>query len=288
MGKYQTALEFLEQGPSPDDQNDAIPRVSFADLRVSRLCYMAHASYALGYPDRARHLIDRALELARSIPHDLSVIFSRHFGAALYQLLRMPEEAQRWADREVAFSEEMRHLPWPAGGAVMQGWALAKRGQTDRGIGLMEQAIADWEASDSRIALPRWHTLLAEAYGEAGDVTAGLRALDTALAVMENSGDRHYAAETHRMQGVLLLRQGAQSATGEAEAAFGEALRIARKQQAPSFALRVAISWGGHLAATNRLDDARWLLGRIYHGFTKGAGTLDHQEARALLQRLSA
>jgi hypothetical protein len=48
----------------------------------------------------------------------------------------------------------------------------------------------------------------------------------------------------------------------------------------------VAISWGGYLVETNRRDDARRLLGRIYDGFTEGSGTLDHQEAQALLQRV--
>jgi predicted ATPase len=113
-----------------------------------------------------------------------------------------------------------------------------------------------------------------------------LQALHTALEIMESTGDRHYAVETYRMRGVLLLRQGTPSATGEAEAAFGKALRIAREQHATSFALRVAISWGGHLVETNRRDDARRLLGRIYDGFTEGSGTLDHQEAQALLQRV--
>jgi adenylate cyclase len=86
----------------------------------------------------------------------------------------------------------------------------------------------------------------------------------------------------------LLLHQGTLSATSESEHAFREALRIAREQHARSFELRAALSWGEGLARTNRLDEAQRLLRRSYHGrFTEGADTLDHQEARALLQRLS-
>jgi DNA-binding winged helix-turn-helix (wHTH) protein len=207
LGECRKGLGLLELGPAPGDQDAVMPMVSFTDPRVSRLCYMAHASYALGYPEQACRLMDQALELADGTFDARSLVFCCQFGAALYQLLRKPEIVQAWATRAIQSGKGWPLQPWPASGMVLKGWALAQQGAAAHGIGLMEQGIKEWEASGARIILPRLYILLAEAYGDAGRVEAGLRTLQTALEIMESTGDRHYAAETHRMRGVLLLKQ---------------------------------------------------------------------------------
>lgn len=287
LGECRKGLGLLELGPAPDDQGAAMPMVSFTDPRVSRLCYMAHAFYALGYPEQACRLMDQALELADGIFDARSLVFCCQFGAALYQLLRKPEIVRTWATRAIQSGKGWPFQPWPASGMTLKGWALAKQGDADHGIGLMEQGIQDWEASRAKIILPRLYTLLAEAYGGVGRIEEGLQALDTALAIMADTGDRHYAAETYRMRGVLLLRQRTQSATDEAETAFREALRIARQQQAKAFELRAAVSLGRLRQAQGRHREARRLLAELYGGFSEGFDTPDLQEAKALLVETS-
>jgi predicted ATPase len=82
---------------------------------------------------------------------------------------------------------------------------------------------------------------LAEAAGHTGQVVEGLRRLAEALAAFEANGRGDMLAEAHRLQGELLLRQAAPDAV-QAEAAFHQALAIARRQQAKSWELRAAIS----------------------------------------------
>ena len=50
-------------------------------------------------------------------------------------------------------------------------------------------------------------TLLAEAYGKAGQAEAGLDILAKALALVEKTDERFYEAEVWRIKGELLLMQ---------------------------------------------------------------------------------
>ena len=75
-----------------------------------------------------------------------------------------------------------------------------------------------------------------------GDIpTQGLHALAEALAVLDTTEVRYYAAELSRLQGALLLQQAVPDAA-QAEACFQQALAIARQQQAKSLELRAATS----------------------------------------------
>jgi len=128
--------------------------------------------------------------------------------------------------------------------------------------------------------------LLAERYGKAGQVAAGLDILHEALATAERCGARRWEAELYRLKGELLLEQPVDH-TGEAEACLQQALAIARRQQAKSFELRTAMSlsrlWqhqGQHAAAYE-------LLASVYGWFTEGFDTADLQEAKALLETLT-
>jgi len=68
-----------------------------------------------------------------------------------------------------------------------------------------------------------------------------LEVLAEALAVMDTTEARFYAAELYRLKGALLLQQAVPDAV-QAETCFHQALAVARQQQAKSFELRAATS----------------------------------------------
>jgi hypothetical protein len=82
--------------------------------------------------------------------------------------------------------------------------------------------------------------LMAEMYERVGQVTAGLSALDAALALARKQGTRDYEAEPYRLKRELLLAHTAEH-HAEAEACFHQALDVARRQQAKSWELCAAV-----------------------------------------------
>jgi predicted ATPase len=127
-----------------------------------------------------------------------------------------------------------------------------------------------------------------------GRAKEGLALVAEALAVVNNSRERHWEAELYRLKGELLLApegkrrqtKGKRPPWGEAEAYFHQALAIARRQQAKSWELRAALSLSRLWQQQGKRDAARELLAPIYGWFTEGFDTADLQEAKALLEAL--
>ena len=107
-----------------------------------------------------------------------------------------------------------------------------------------------------------------------------------ALAALETSGQGDLLAEAYRLQGELLLRQALPDAS-QAEACFQQALAVARRQQAKSWELRVALSLSRLWQGQGKCAEARELLAPVYGWFTEGFDTPDLQEASALLTALA-
>ena len=102
---------------------------------------------------------------------------------------------------------------------------------------------------------------------------------------MMRSGGEHFSLpEIHRIQGKLLL---AGSDRDAAEAAFREALSIARAQQAKSLELRAATSLAQLWRDQGRRAQAHDILAPVYGWFTEGFDTLDLKEAKAMLEELA-
>jgi hypothetical protein len=147
--------------------------------------------------------------------------------------------------------------------------------------------------------------------------------LTEALAIASENEDRNHEAEIYRVKGELLLslhaRLSGADHTGrafrneleslplavkemtpaiapgllepdiaEAESCFERAIEIARKQKAKSFELRATVSLTRLMASQGHRDEARTLLADIYNWFTEGFDTADLQDARSLLDELSA
>ena len=110
-------------------------------------------------------------------------------------------------------------------------------------------------------------------------------ALTEALARVDTTGERTWAAELYRLQGEL-RRAGSAEHQAAVEACFRQALAIARGQHAKSLELRAAIRLGWLWQQQGKRAEAREVLAPIYNWFTEGFDTTDLQEAQALLNEL--
>ncbi len=191
----------------------------------------------------------------------------------------------------ITLSNEQGFAFYVAQGTILWGWALAERGQREKGIVQMHQGLAAYQAMRSEIMRPYWLALLAEAYGKVGQAEEGLSVLAEALATVDKTGERWYEAEVYRLKGELTLKQSrvqrlASSVQKEAEECFHKAIDIARRQQAKSWELRAVTSLARLWQQQGKKDEARRVLAEVYGWFTEGFDTADLQEAKALLDSL--
>jgi len=113
----------------------------------------------------------------------------------------------------------------------------------------------------------------------------GLQALAEAHTLVGQHDERMWEAEIYRLRGVILLRQPG-TPQAEAETCFRQALDVARRQEAKSLELRVAMSLSRLWQQQGKRQEAYALLAPIYGWFTEGFDTADLQDAKALLEEL--
>jgi predicted ATPase len=163
----------------------------------------------------------------------------------------------------------------------------------ERGIAQIQQSLAAWRAMGLELTRPRFLVELADACAQAGRAEEGLRALDEAQALIEQSGEGYYTAELYRLRGELLLESADRlSANAEllersAETCFWRAIELARCEQARSWELRATVSLCRLWHTQGKETEAHDLLAKVYAWFTEGFDTPDLKDARALLDTVS-
>jgi predicted ATPase len=288
MGEVAQAREHFVQSIALYDpqQHSALAFAYGQDPGVAGLVFDAFALWTLGYPDQALRRSHEACTLAEDLAHPHTLAYAFAHLAIFHQYRQDREEARRHAEAATRICREQGFPFWLGVGLILQGWAYAMRYQPAEQIPSMHEGIALYRATHTTNWVPYFLTLLAETYGAANQPEAGLRLLDEARTVMDSTQERFYEAEVHRVQGELVLAQGADQ-HAQAETCFQHALRIARRQQARSWELRAAVSLSRLWQQQGKRDEARELLVPIYSWFTEGFDTADLQEARALLEELS-
>jgi len=127
---------------------------------------------------------------------------------------------------------------------------------------------------------------LAIAEASAGEIDAGVRRLDDALAELECSEERSYEAEMHRIRGEILLRRDPVD-TAAIEQSLQTAMAIAQSQKARSFELRAALSLPKLYRSANRDADAHAVLAPTVEGFPPTQQFPELTEAQTLLLAMS-
>jgi predicted ATPase len=245
--------------------------------------YGTMALWLLGYADQAQQWNQEALAHARQGEHTPSLASAHLFAAILAQHCRDVAATQAYAEAMIALATAQDFEHRVAQGRIMRGWALAMQGDAATGVAHLQQGWDAVQRTGQKLYHPYHLALLAEVYGEAGQLEAGLTVLDEALTLVEATEERWWKAELHRLKGALLLRRSLADA-GQAEACFQQALDVARRQQARALELRAALSLSRLWQQQGKREQGRQLLTEVYGWFTEGFGTPDLQEARIWLE----
>ena len=250
------------------------------------LIHAACALWLLGYPEQALMRTHEALAIAQQLSHPYNLVWTLDLIARFHQLCREePRLAQERAETTMAVAAEHGFPLMRACGITLRGWTIVAQGQCEEGLTQMLQGWVAWRTIGSGMWSSYWLGLLAEAYAHGGQCEEALARLMEALAAVEDTGQRFYAAELYRLKGELQLRY-ATPDEQQAAACFCQALAIARQQQAKFLELRAAMSLARLWKRQGQDAKARQLLGEMYGWFTEGFDTADLQEARVLLETL--
>jgi class 3 adenylate cyclase/predicted ATPase len=248
--------------------------------------YAGWVLWFLGYPEKSRMMCDTLLTLAQELSHPLSSVYALSTAASIYLLLREGYTAQQLSEEALALATEHNFTYWIASSMLRRGEALAIQGHYAEGISQLQQGLTARLATGAQMARSLHDARLAYGYGQMGQPEEGLSKVTEALSIINNTGERSYEAELHRIRGELLLQKSLDN-RAEAETCFQQALDIVRRQQAKSLELRAATSLARLWQSQDKRQEAYDLLAPVYGWFTEGFDTADLIDAKQLLDALN-
>jgi predicted ATPase len=257
------------------------------DAAVVAYSQRACILWFLGSPDQALRQCSAALTAARTLAHPHLLAIVLRTVVWLHHLRGEVPGMHAHVEELAALASTEGFALWAPAATIWGGWIVAVQGRPAEGIAQIRQGLTTRGTIGAQIAYATRLALLAEAYGQAGQVDEGLRVVAEALAHADATGERVYEAELYRLKGEFLLTQEPPD-TCQAERCFQQALAISRRQQAKSWELRAAMSLARLWQQQGKRAEAHALLAPIYGWFTEGFDTADLKQAKALLDELRA
>ncbi len=288
-GDFRTARQHAEQGIALYQRERDHHLTYVYSGHDPGMCCRAFGSLSLGqlgYPDQALALCRDGLALAEVLAHPFTVAIALWATCILHQLRREPDAALAAGERMIRYSSDKGLPPMVPLGKVFRGDSVARRGEVAKGIALMREGITELRAIGTVFSLPSFFPALASAYAQCGKLDEGLQAVEEGLAMAHRGGDQFSLPEIHRVKASLLLARSADDRAA-VEAAFADAIEVARTQGARLLELRAATDLARLHGESGERDAARALLTPRYEAFTEGFDTPDLKDARALLDALA-
>jgi class 3 adenylate cyclase/tetratricopeptide (TPR) repeat protein len=286
--KLDQAAECIDRAIS---LYEAMPKATmglgWGRTRSSALAYGSSAwnTWFLGFPNRAAKQMNEVFALARGSNSKVIEELVNDCAVWFFFWLRERERIRDHAVAMVTLATEMGNPYRRSLGEFYLGWIDSVEHDRPEVIERMQRALADHRATGSLIGMSSLLSLIAQSQGRFARYSEAFIAVDEALTLIEQTGERLFEAEVHRIKGELLLAQNS-PAVAQAEESFRTAIDIAGRQDAKSWELRAATSLARLLRDTNRRAEARTMLTEIYNWFTEGFDTADLIDAKALLEQL--
>ena len=196
LGDFATAAAHLERCLIDFDPADRPFYASLAidDLRINMMGYLATALLSLGRREAQARIA--AVDAVRRLSHGytlahalMTACWYDWCGADWTSLLRHTEEMLELSNRHgFALFRAMAEL--------IQGCALAALGRAEEGLPLLHRGLAVTRAIGQALHLPQALTMLAYAYGKAGQPEEGLRRLAEAAEIAAMTQDRWAESES--------------------------------------------------------------------------------------------
>ena len=288
VGNFTAARAFLERARDifdPQLHSDHASRFA-QDIGVTIAAYHALVLWLLGEVDQARAVAEEGVERAIRTGH-VSTIGYAHFHFAVFEMLRRCTSASAsHIDAFVNVTRTHEMQMWTAYGKFLAPWSRRGVDGKDAVLAEMRNSIATCREQNIGNYIPFLTTALAEAEAQAGETEQALATIDGAIGDTERSGQRWFAAETHRIRGDILLKRDPVN-TAPAEEAFLTAIAVAQQQKARSFELQAALSLAKLYQSTGRAADAHAVLAPALEGFSPTPEFPEIAEAQALLAMLA-
>ncbi len=283
-GELRRALEHCTQGVSVFSPAERLPAF-MAQARSSCRTWLAQVLALTGRPEPALRVSIEAIEDTRESRQTVALSNALIGAGVVAVVLGDSAAAKAWSEQLISLAQQEGFVLPGSWGHVQHVYALAIEGQTGPGIAEMLEGLATVHAARALTALAQSYCWLAECYATAGQADDARKSLADAFASMENTGERLFESELHRVGGELALLSDPPDSI-EAERCFRIAIDTARGSGAKLWELRSAASLAALLSKLGRRDEAVEALAPVYAALPE-TDIADRRRAKSILAQLA-
>jgi adenylate cyclase len=284
-GEFNRAEQVLAEALSAEyDDTDSLV-LAGPHPRSMALCIGSLCNWILGRVGDACSLTAYADDNASRLGETMSLAVTHTYRAGLARELGHVDQAREAIEAFRSESESTGLVLDSSFLHAVEAWLLIESGDSEAAVTFLRERLGTFPLGGVTIYSTSAFVVLAEALLAEDDAEQGLDCIEEALRCADDTGERMYTAELHRLRGELRLRQGDRAA---AETSFCRAIEVARAQGARSFELRAAISLARSWGRQGKTEQAIGILEPVLCSIDGGSDTRDVMTAQALLGRLRA
>lgn len=258
------------------------------DPKAACLTFLSSIKLFRGYPDQASQIADQAIKYSTEISHSNTLAYALLFGAIKVAYCRRDLAAHRSASESLMrLSSEQGLAMWLAYATVQNGWILSQLEPNEEAVRETLSGLDDLQTTRTTLDRAMAMAQLAEVYAATNQYDRGLSVVDQSLEWVNQTGERWYEAELHRLKGDLLYAARGLNSASDSIHHYQQAINIAQFQGAKYWELRAAKSQAKLWVDQGERQKAQDLLSAIYDWFTEGFETTDLKNAKALLDELA-
>ncbi len=231
-GQNRAALQSLQRARKyRDPRRQRVLSYRFGwDPNLALLCFEVLARLSLGLLDSAAQISEQVRTELLSHGHATTVASARFCAGTWPQLvLGDLEGLERDSAALAAYCAERRVEQIRLLASLHHAYASAMREPAEKNIVTLRAALAALRKSGGNAGNSLTISNLAEALLMAGDLAAAEAALEDGFAFVEQSGERYWLADLHRLNGHVALKW-PEPDVRRAETCFVKAIEIARSQ----------------------------------------------------------
>ena len=296
MGHNQEALDHFEAVIALYDplQHQPQAHVFGQDLGISSMIWKGHVLLHMGYLKEAQNSLQQALSWSEELNHPYTHAFALFLaGCTPHWYFHNFEQEHEYAQRTLEAAQKGDFIymaisaPFYLGQAAAL-IALRRKGRSAskkvaEGIALMKEAMAKETGIGSRGGRSSRWTLLADIYGQTGQLEEAWVALQQGEMEIADNNERYFEAEWWRVKGELYLQEEDEA---QAEICWRQAIVTARSQKAKLLELKATTDLCRLWQRQGRNVLAKEHLAEICDWFGDNGEGWDLDEARILLMAL--
>jgi predicted ATPase len=287
-GHNREALANLQKGSAyRDPQRQRALSYRFGwDQGIAILSFEVLVRLSLGLLDSAARLRDQVLAEISGHGHATTVASATFCVLTWPQLVRHELPAlERDSERLAAFCTEKKVEQIRLLASLHHAYARAMREPVPINIETLRSALEALRKSGGTTGNSITLSNLAEALLVADDLDGAAAVLRDGFDFVEQSGERYWLADLHRLGGQVALRREPPD-QARAEACFLEAIEVARSQDARLLELRAATDLAQLWQGTRKAEEIRALIEPALAAIEGGETAPDVRNAGELLARL--